>query len=329
MAEEKKLSLDEIEGMGVNPETPSTEIVTKEAKNNEVKQIVNELQALADKDPEFLNIHRSLTPYLEVTRVLGFGNSEGVVDKTDEAIDKAVQAGTVTVLADDDTTPLEVTEENGVIKGVTKLDHSQSNKKKYIVPINISKTDNEGNHVKFRRVSANESKIVGYIIRNTGTNPIDYKTEVYAVDENGKWVGQEVDKVLAPGDEAQITRKYLAQRAIQPDLFCKLANGVMTGKVANGATIDEALASHYFQYSPELDMDVHSPEVKIQIGVPKLQNGKERYIVADEYAETFGWLNNAKETAGRRAGKKPGSKFDKYDVKSMQLLQRMKAENRM
>lgn len=149
------------------------------------------------------------------------------------------------------------------------------------------------------------SQIVGYRIRNIGDQPVRYTTEAYKQDENGQWVGEVVDKVLEPGGFADLTRKYMTVFCCQPEIFFQLANG----KIKNGprktkrGDIDAELEAYYFSFN-ERSIKVNSDSVKINVSTKtKAADGTVKWVVKDEFAETFGYLNNAKSSKtseGRR-----------------------------
>lgn len=144
------------------------------------------------------------------------------------------------------------------------------------------------------------SQIVGYRVRNIGTTPIKYITEVYTKDATGKYVGTKVEKVLEPGQTADLTRQYMTILCSQPEFSFTLANGkIVRGSAKKVNSIKEELESYYFRFDKETGKNVNDDEVKLNVGMKV--DGK--WVVKPEFVEAFGFLNNPKETAkgGRKA----------------------------
>lgn len=145
-----------------------------------------------------------------------------------------------------------------------------------------------------KKVLKSTGKVVGYTIQNVGEAAISYITEVFAQDETGKYVGTKVEKTLAPGESANISRSYLAMLAAKPEFAFKLANGTLTSRSTPKGGVEEILSRFYFSFDKELGLGVNDDEVKVTID----KDG----VVAPEYIEAFGYLNNPKEKKSTGSG---------------------------
>lgn len=144
------------------------------------------------------------------------------------------------------------------------------------------------------------SKIEGYKVKNVSDEPIPYETEVYAENEDGIFVGTVVEKVAAPGEEIQLSRKYMTKKFSPIEYNFTLANGqIVKGPKRLDAPLDEYLEAHYFKYNKNLNLSVNDDEVKKNIG----EKHGDDWKVKPEYVETFGYLNNPKEVNRGKARK--------------------------
>ena len=173
-----------------------------------------------------------------------------------------------------------------------------------------------------KRALTTTSVIVGYRVRNIGDAPINYQTEAWAQNAEGKYVGQKVDKVLAPGATADLTRQYMTMFCAQPEISFTLANGKVirgSGSKGNG-DIKAELEAYYFSFDKALGRQINADEVKLNVG-EKDASGK--WVVKADFVETFGYLNNAPERT-RGARKDSGPKFSSSDLAAnyvMRMLQ--------
>lgn len=158
---------------------------------------------------------------------------------------------------------------------------------------------------------ATTSAIVGYRVKNVGTEPISYQTEVYTQDADGKFVGQKVEKVLAPGQTCDLARAYMTMFCARPEISFTLANG----KVIRGSSkktagdIKEELEAYYFAFNKDLGIQINGDDVKLNVG----EKVGDKWVVSAEYLETFGYLNNTVEKA--RAGRKAdGPRYSSSDL---------------
>lgn len=157
------------------------------------------------------------------------------------------------------------------------------------------------------------AKIVGYAIQNVGDTPINYVTEEFAKNEQGIFVGQKVEKVLAPGEKAALSRKYMTIFCSRPEVAFTLKNGKIVRKrpkqSGKAQALDAYLESHYFIFS-DPNLKVNSDTVKINIGVKKkTADGTVKWVVKPEFEKTFGYLNNPKAAGTRGRGKSAGTKI--------------------
>lgn len=166
-----------------------------------------------------------------------------------------------------------------------------------------SKKDENGRITKDGRVIIPTPKIVGYVLKNIGSETIPYKTEVYTQNEQGVYVGEVVEKQFAPGETIQLNRKWMTAFCASVEIAFKLANGKMveSSKKSKTNNPDEKLSAYYFTFDKEIGSDVNNDEIKLSIGTDRK--------IAPEYLETFGYLANepqAKERASRKNGEGVG-----------------------
>ena len=186
----------------------------------------------------------------------------------------------------------------------------------------------KGASTKDDRKLAVTSAIVGYRIANVGEEPIKYTTEVWAQDESGKYVPTRSEKVLVPGATADLTRQYMTMFCAQPEISFSLLNGkIIKGSGSKGDKgIKAELESYYFSFNKDENgtkKNVNDDDVKLNVG----EKVGDKWVVKAEFVETFGFLNNPKETgrAGRRAGS--GERFSAQDVAANYVCKMLQNEN--
>lgn len=166
---------------------------------------------------------------------------------------------------------------------------------------------------KENRALTTTSVIVGYRIRNIGAEPIPYKTENWVQGEDGRYVAQKVEKVMAPGATADLTRQYMTMFCAQPEISFQLANGKVirgSGNKAARGDIKAELEAYYFAFDKSVDLQINADEVKLNVG-EKGADGK--WHVRKEFVDSFGYLENAPEKT-RGAKKESGNKFTSSDL---------------
>lgn len=293
---------DNLEGFGAEAEVTGEADVTvdttavADGKNEKRKEAARELSNRIKTDAEYMEKRFSRSKDLRVINVLGFGKSGSLKNKTDEYIDKAVEAGTVKVLPADSEEDGVVEMVDGVLHGTAKLAGSKLSDK-YIPPFKKGEPRKgaDGKANTFRRL-ANAPENVGYIVKNVSDTPIEYTTTLYTQDETGKFVGNDVKKNLMPNEEIAISRANLTKLTLRDEFNLTLENGTIIAKT-NAKSVEELFTNPYFQFSRESGMDVNSPEVKKLIHDTQNVNGETVYVVKDEYIELFGYLNNKEEKA--------------------------------
>jgi hypothetical protein len=158
------------------------------------------------------------------------------------------------------------------------------------------------------RVLKPTSAICGYKLENIGDEVIEYTTEVFAQDETGKFVGTVVKKQWNPGETIDLTRQYTTMLCSIPEISFTLANGkIVSSSKKNAKSLKEELAAYYFSFNKSEDgttPQVNDDEVKLSVDDA---DGK----VKPEYVETFGYLNNPKES---RAARQKGAKYTTQDL---------------
>lgn len=152
---------------------------------------------------------------------------------------------------------------------------------------------------------APEGKIVGYIIKNIGNEDIPVRTEKFHKDPaTGRYVGTPVDVTLKPGQTMCLSRVYMTMLAVQPEFSMSFANGSMRASSAKtslqGGNLAEVLQSYYFAFS-DSTLKVNDPSIKVQIGDKVTGETGVTWVVKPEYAEDFGFLENEKEKAPKKA----------------------------
>ena len=165
-----------------------------------------------------------------------------------------------------------------------------------------------------REVSAT-SAIVGYQLTNIGQQPIPYTTEEFTKDANGVFVGNVVEKTIAPGQTVNISRKYLAVLTSKPEFSFTLSNGKIVSPKRNFNNISDQLSAHYFKFDD--DTKVNDDSVKIRID--------DNDVVKPEFQDVFGYLNNPKASRAKRV---PGQKFTTQDL-AANFVQKLMRENGM
>jgi hypothetical protein len=147
------------------------------------------------------------------------------------------------------------------------------------------------------------SGICGYRLQNIGDKPITYMTMEYQKDENGIYVGTEVEKTAAPGEQFDLARKYFTMLTSRPEYSFLLANGrVVTGKsIAKCTTLDEKLERPHFDFYQEEgkpSVSVHDDGIKIPVD--------DADGVKPEFQLLFGYLDNptTAKSSSRSGGRK-------------------------
>lgn len=179
------------------------------------------------------------------------------------------------------------------------------------------------------RVLSRTSKIYGYEVENIGSEAIEYKTEVWTKDENGKYVGEVVKRTFAPGQVIFLTRQYMTMLCAIPEISFTLANGKIIRKKPKAGnnkqvTLVDELKSYYFSFDKDettgIAPQVNDDEVKLAIDVDG--------VVKDEYVETFGYLNNPKEAKAASTRAKTAS-YTAQDIAANFINQLIKKDDTM
>lgn len=291
-------------------ENQPTEAAAGNAVKDMIKEAAKDLMHKIETDPNYAAIRCSRSKDIVVKKVLGFGKNGSLTDKTQEVLDRAVKDGTLTVLPADSTDVGVVEEKDGKLYGSVKLAKGNG-KNTYEPPFKkgAETTTASGKNNVYRKVTSQPDN-VGYIIQNVSDKPIDYTTCLYTKNDEGKYVGEEVKKTLAPQEETAIARPYLTRLALQEEFNLCLGNGKIICKIGNKSKDAKSLLeSPYFSFDSSVGLDVNSPEIKDLIHEIVDVNGVQKYVVKEEYVELFGYLNNEaeKSAAGRRGGKAKSS----------------------
>ena len=134
-----------------------------------------------------------------------------------------------------------------------------------------------------------------------GSEPISYTTEEFTKGADGIFVGNVVEKTIAPGQTVNISRKYLAVLTSQPEFSFTLSNGKIVSPKRNFSNINDHLSAHYFKFDD--DTKVNDDSVKVSIDADG--------VVKPEFQDVFGYLNNPRQG---RAKRQPGQKFTTQDL---------------
>lgn len=161
------------------------------------------------------------------------------------------------------------------------------------------------------------SVIVGYRIMNHGEAPIAYTTSACTLnEETGEWEEASVQKELAPGDTADLPRKYMTALCSIPEISFQLKNGFMKRGSRKGVkTVAQELEAYYFK-PLDADLHVNSDSFKVNVGQEVTdETGAKKWVVLPEFEATFGVLNNSKKAGpGRGKGKGASNKLTSRDI---------------
>lgn len=165
------------------------------------------------------------------------------------------------------------------------------------------------------------SEIVGYRVVNNGEESIKYQTEVWTPNAEGIYEATAAEKVLAPGQFADLTRSAMTRFCSQPEISFTLNNGkIIKGSSKPAASLKEQLESFYFKFDAGEDgvtPQVHDDTIKLAIA----SNETGDWVVTPEFEEAFGFLNNPTEKAEKRT-RKSKSKYTSQDLHA-NLIHRM------
>lgn len=160
---------------------------------------------------------------------------------------------------------------------------------------------------------AETSQIVGYMVKNIGSEPYKYRTEKWAKnEETGKYEATSITAVLAPGEVVPMTRAFLTMFAACPEVGFQLANGrIVRGssrRTDKGGSMKQELEAYYFAFyrggdAETSDVNVNSDEFKLNISSKEADG---TWHVKPEYLETFGYLENGKSVKRDTRAKKQG-----------------------
>ena len=171
------------------------------------------------------------------------------------------------------------------------------------------------------------SAIVGYRVQNTGSEPVKYLTEEFTKNAEGVFVGNKVEKVLAPGAAADFTRKYMTIFASMPEVSFTFANGAIVRGAASvkPGDLDGELEAYYFSFADK-EIKVNSDEIKLNVGQKvKSEEGTDKWIVKPDFEAVFGYLNNAK--AAKKGGRtKSENKFTTRDASANYINRLLKGQ---
>lgn len=167
---------------------------------------------------------------------------------------------------------------------------------------------------------------VGYVIQNVGKDPIPYTADEYSLVD-GKYVPTRVNKNLAPGATAPISKKDLVILTCIPEFSFRLANGTVSptsaknnSNVAATSPLD-TIENFKFTFNPDEKTSVN--DVQIPIAHRTADNDWE---VEPEYVPAFGYLMNAPEKKAAATGGKVSNKKSPQELNA-NYIRRMLEEN--
>lgn len=145
-----------------------------------------------------------------------------------------------------------------------------------------------------KRPIVKTSKIIGYRIKNVGTEPITYTVSQCTKDADGVWKENQVEKQLNPDETAEIPKKYLTMLTSDPRFSFQLQNGFMkkSSKSNPANSLDDELESWYFKAADD-DIKVNADSFKVNIGQEVIDGDSNKWVVLPEFEEVFGYLNNS------------------------------------
>lgn len=148
------------------------------------------------------------------------------------------------------------------------------------------------------------SKIVGYRIKNVGTEPITYTVSQCMQDGDGVWKESQVERQLNPDETTEIPKKYLTMLTSDPRFSFQLQNGFMKKSSKNNPanSLDDELESWYFKPADE-DIKVNADSFKVNIGQEVVDGENTKWVVLPEFEGVFGYLNNSTKKEKVRAKK--------------------------
>lgn len=167
--------------------------------------------------------------------------------------------------------------------------------------------------------------VVGYKVENIGQEPITVKTEKYAKNADGVYVGTVTDVVLKPGASMYLAHKWMVNLMSQVEVNSVMSNARMSFKAPKGGIKElpqdasanaELVKCMHIRFFGEGAPSVHADSVKEIID--KEVNG-EYHIVDKKLLETFGYIENEgfkagaynkKVTTGKRGTRTAGASKD-------------------
>ncbi len=164
------------------------------------------------------------------------------------------------------------------------------------------------------------SKIVGYLLKNVGSAPVEYRTEEFK-EVDGQWVGEAVVKVAKPGDEFALSKKNMTILAARPEYAMQFSNGTVkkTSKQNKTNSVEGELTAYAFRFTDE-NLKVNDDAIKTNISKKtKGADGKDFWKIDAKFEAAFGFLYNEKEKGGKRRESK--AQVDKRLLEAVYLTQ--------
>ena len=163
------------------------------------------------------------------------------------------------------------------------------------------------------------AEIVGYVAKNVGDTDITCPSKVWKKDGD-KFVSEDTTLVIKPGEEKAITKRDMMMITVQPEFAGEFGNGVMvtklkTSEMAKYVTNLDYIADKYYIKFNDGDMKVHDDANKINISHQETKGDQTIWVVNDEYASQFGYLNNEPDPKAPKARKEKAPRKPKLDIK--------------
>jgi hypothetical protein len=170
-------------------------------------------------------------------------------------------------------------------------------------PMKIQGKDGKLKTAKEGRQVETAPKVVGYVIKNTGSDAITIQDVKYAKNEAGEYVATPYTLTLAPEDEAPLNKVQFALLGISPECSLKFANGTLKVKQPKGTVTSDYLEKCYFSFTGATS--VHDDDVVKHIA----DKTGDEWVIKPEYIAEFGYLlNKPAPKAARVKGASAGVK---------------------
>mgnify|MGYP001121096343 CR=1 FL=1 len=147
-------------------------------------------------------------------------------------------------------------------------------------------------------------KIVGFFIKNTSAEPIEYDAMQYSL-KDGRYEGEPIKAVIAPGATVALRKVDFVKLMCRPEYSFTAKNGKVRpggGKRQNGVmTLEDQLSAYTFAFDDGSSVNDKAQQVGVQ-------NADDTWAVAEEYVPVFGYCNNPEENPSNNDSKSSAKK---------------------